>query len=140
MSDTKVLTDNPPAPGLAYSAEMVQRMRDLISKEIAAVQDGAADQIADLKTKAAADINKVEETTKRRVEELRHALREIESRQLLLPTFHSLLPEGSQGYPEQVGRDPYAGAPAWADRTDERVKRINSLREDGTEAGEGAES
>lgn len=140
MSDTKVLTDTPPTPGLAYSVEMVQSMRDLIGKEIETVQTKAADQITDLKTKAANDINQVEETTKRRVEELRDALRQIEARQVLLPTFHSLLPEGSQSYPEQVGRDPYAGAPAWADRTDERIKRINALREDGTDAGEVAES
>ncbi|MCT9932408.1 hypothetical protein N5079_19595 [Planotetraspora sp. A-T 1434] len=32
-----------------------------------------------------------------------------------------------------VGRDPYANAPEWADRTDERVQRITSIPDDGGE-------
>lgn len=139
MSDTQVIpsTALAPAPGLAYSADMVQRMRNMIGKEIAKIQSDAATTIDDLKTQAANAINTVEEATKAKVEELTHALREIEGRQTLLPTFHSLLPEGRQGYPDQPGgRDPYANAPAWADRTDERWDHIRSIPEDGGDDGE----
>jgi len=108
MTETQTTTVQAPAP-LAYSVEMVERMRVLINEEI----------------------RQTELKASRRIAELRQAMADIEAKQAALPTFHSLLPEGRQDYPERIGRDPYANAPKWADRTDERIQRITSLPDDG---------
>lgn len=56
------------------------------------------------------EISQVREWADRRIAEYEQAKREIQARQ---------------------GRDPYANAPKWADRTDERIQRITSLPDDG---------
>ncbi|MEV0968356.1 hypothetical protein [Microtetraspora glauca] len=90
MTEAQALPDVAPTSRLAYSVEMVHRMRMLIDEEIRQV-------------KAKADL---------RIAELEQAMRDIEARQVPRPTFHPLLPPGRQGYPDTpADRDPYAYAP-----------------------------
>ena len=90
MTEAQTLPSAAPTSRLTYSVEMVHRMRMLIDEEIRQV-------------KAKADL---------RIAELEQAMRDIEARQVPLPTFHSLPPSGSQGYPDwPAGRIPYADAP-----------------------------
>ncbi|MEU8199387.1 hypothetical protein AB0C10_36945 [Microbispora amethystogenes] len=91
---------------LTYRHQMVDRLREVVEAEIKRMTEQHEKDIADLRLM----VTVLEDGADRPLDVLR-----------LAPV---------------VGRDPYANAPAWADRTDERVGRIASLREDGTESGE----
>ncbi|XVQ82986.1 hypothetical protein ACQP2K_29635 [Microbispora siamensis] len=90
MTEAQALPGVAPTSRLAYSVEMVHRMRMLIDDEIRQV-------------KAKANL---------RIAELEQAMRDIEARQVPLPTLYSLLPSGLQGHPDTpAGRVPYGDVP-----------------------------
>lgn len=102
MTGTQVPTGTAPAARLAYSAEMVHRMRMLIDEEIRQVR-------------AKADL---------RVAELEQAMRDIEARQEPRPAFQSPLPP-RQGPDMPAGRTPYRDTP---DLHDDFAARLAATR------------